>query len=237
MESGFKNIRIEFILPLFAGVVFSIFLCVLIGSAFGYFEKPEVTEDIIEITYYDDRNLFFSSSEKISDPILEYFRNPEFQEWVIVFFTGICSNREIAQAILVNSDRYDVPPALAFALCWEESRFNPRAINRGNRDGSVDRGLFQLNSSSFPNLEISVFYDIEQNARNGIGYIRQCLDSGGSVVSALAMYNAGAGRVRSTGAPHVTLNYVNRILDNRIKIESRFHSRLIHEEERRLIGE
>jgi len=234
MESGFKTIRIEFIIPLFAGVLLSLYLCVFLGFAFGYFTKPEVSQNTVVVSYDEDKNLLFSSSEKIVDPVSEYFKNPEYKEWVIVFFTGICSSREIAQAILANADRYDVPPALAFALCWEESRFNPRAINRGNRDGSVDRGLFQLNNRSFPNLEIPAFYDIEQNARNGISYLRQCIDSGGSIVSALAMYNAGAGRVRSTGAPHVTLNYVNRILDNRVKIESRFLSRLIHEEETRL---
>jgi hypothetical protein len=48
------------------------------------------------------------------------------------------------------------------------------------------------------------------------------------------MYNAGTGRVRSTGAPHVTLNYINRILDNRQRLEDRFHSRLNREEELRL---
>lgn len=237
MESGFKTIKIEFIIPLFAGVLLSLYLCVFIGFAFGYFVKPEVSQNINEINYDDDKNLLLFSLEKIKDPIFEYFRNPDYQEWVINFFAGICSNREIAQAILVNADRYEVPPALAFALSFEESRFNPRAINRSNKDGSIDRGLFQLNNKSFPNLEIPAFYDVEINARNGIGYLRQCIDTGGSIVSALAMYNAGAGRVRSTGAPHVTLNYVNRILDNRIKIESRFHSRLLHEEEMRLAGE
>jgi hypothetical protein len=93
--------------------------------------------------------------------------------------------------------------------------------------------LFQLNNKSFPYLEISSFYGINSNARYGVGHLRHCLDVGGSEISALAMYNAGAGRVRSTGAPEVTLNYVSRILENRRKIESRFHNKLIKEEESR----
>jgi len=48
------------------------------------------------------------------------------------------------------------------------------------------------------------------------------------------MYNAGTGRIKTTGAPEATLKYISRILENRKKIESRFHARLIKEEEIRL---
>jgi len=230
MELSIRNIRTELIIPLFTGVLCSLYLCAFLASAFGYFPQPEIQENIIEVIHVQEESFLFSSQIKTPDSVLEYYRSPEFKEWVIDFFLGICSNREITQAILANADRFNVPPALAFALCWEESRFNPRAINRANRDGSIDRGLFQLNNRSFPQMEILSFYEIETNARNGISYLRQCLDTGGSEVSALAMYNAGAGRVRSTGAPHVTLNYISRILDNRQNIENRFISKLGREE-------
>jgi soluble lytic murein transglycosylase-like protein len=210
-------------------------LCALIGNYSGYFEKIAPVSIIEEDDADDeDYSALFAPSENIPDSVLEYYRNSEYKEWVIDFFTAICSNREIAWAILDCSDEFDIPPALAFALCWEESRFNPNAVNRQNRNGSVDRGLFQLNNRSFPHLDISSFYNINSNARYGIGHLRYCLNAGGSEISALAMYNAGAGRVRSTGAPEVTLNYTSRILENRRKIESRFHSRLIKEEEKRL---
>jgi hypothetical protein len=210
-------------------------LCALIGGYSGYFEKITPVSIIEEDDADDDEDYsaLFAPSENIPDSVLEYYRNPEYKEWVIEFFTAICSNSEIAWAILDSCDEYDIPPALAFALCWEESRFNPNAVNRQNRNGSVDRGLFQLNNRSFPHLDISSFYNINSNARYGVGHLRYCLNSGGSEISALAMYNAGAGRVRSTGAPEVTLNYTSRILENRRKIESRFHSRLIKEEEKR----
>jgi hypothetical protein len=48
------------------------------------------------------------------------------------------------------------------------------------------------------------------------------------------MYNAGTGRVKNTGAPEVTLNYINRILDNKIRIENQFLTHLVREEKIRL---
>jgi len=232
LEWGFRNTKMKYAMPLFTGVFCSLFACAFIGNYSGYFKRPAPVV-YIEIEK-DDLSTLFEPSEIIPDPVLEYYRDPAYKEWVINFFTDVCSNHEIARAILSNCDEYNIPAALAFALCWEESRFNPNAINRRNRNGSIDRGLFQLNNQSFPHLEISVYYNINSNARYGISHLRQCLNSGGTEISALAMYNAGAGRIRSTGAPEVTLNYVNRILENRRKIESRFHSRLIREEEFRL---
>jgi len=226
----------EFVIPLFTGVFFSLFLCALIGVLFSVYQNQEEVPEIPVLVQYEEEtgNFLLSKTEDLRDPVLEYFDNPEFRQWVLDFFSNICLNKEIVIAILENCLQFDVSPALAFAVSWEESRLNPNAINHYNRNGSVDRGLFQLNSLSFPNLEIASFYDIKINSYYGVAHIRYCLDTGGSEVSALAMYNAGAGRVRSTGAPEVTLNYINRILNNKSKIESQFHARLIREEEYRL---
>ena len=237
---NFYSVRIEKIIPLFTGVLGSLVLCALIAFHTSFFVKPEIAADTAEFSTeekYEAAGLLLTEKEIVPDSVLEYYRNDEYREWVISFFTGLCSNRDIAKAILSGADEFDVPVALAFALSWEESKFNPRAVNRRNRDGSIDRGLFQLNSRSFPDLDISDFYGIRSNARYGIGHLRHCLNSGGSEVSALAMYNAGAGKVNNTGAPKVTLDYISRILENRSKIESRFHTLLIEEEESRIVEE
>ena len=233
---NFRDERTEVLIPLFAGVLSSLILCAVIAVSYSDVFRPEKPEETVVIGIVEETGSEFllAAIEKINDPVLEYFRDPEYREWVTGFFASLCSNREIAQAILDNTDEYNVPPALAFALSWEESRFNPRAVSRPNRDGSIDRGLFQLNSRSFPDLEPAAFFDIKSNARYGISHLRHCIDSAASEISALAMYNAGTGRVRSTGAPEVTLNYISRILENRGKIENRFHDRMIMEEERRL---
>jgi len=237
----FYNEKFEILVPLFTGVVGALAICALIAFHSPVFYQSKVPEAAIEIERIDHKEerkdisgLFLKIREKAEDPVMGYYRNLEYREWVIDFFAGICSNREIARAILDNADEFDVPAALAFALSWEESNFNPRAVNRFNGDGSVDRGLFQLNNRSFPNLGINDFFDVSVNARYGIGHLRHCLNSGGSEISALAMYNAGTGRIRNTGAPKVTLDYISRILENQSKIESRFHSTLIKEEEDRL---
>jgi hypothetical protein len=232
---NFRNVKMEIVIPLFTGLLGSLLLCAVVAADTAIFSKnyaairtrSDVEED------QESGSFFLAVTERGPDPIMEYYSSHEYKSWVIDFFTDICSSREIAQVILQNAEEFEVPAALAFALCWEESRFSPRAVNRQNRDGSIDRGLFQLNNRSFPDLDTLAFFNVQYNARYGISHLRYCLDFGGSEVSALAMYNAGAGRVTSTGAPSVTLNYISRILDNKSKIESRFHTMLIKEEERR----
>ena len=236
--------KIEILIPLFTGLLCSLVLCALIASHNPAFQEsiiPEIAAgDEIDIKVeakhtqeLEDKFNLFITVNNVEDAVLEYYRNPEYNEWVVNFFTDICSNHEIAQAVLDSADEYNVSPALAFALSWEESKFNPRAVNRHNYDGSVDRGLFQLNNRSFPNLELIQFFNINDNARYGVNHLRHCLNIGGSEISALAMYNAGAGRVSNTGTPKVTLDYISRILENRSKIESHFHFMLIKEEESR----
>jgi hypothetical protein len=168
-------------------------------------------------------NFFTRTRLERRDHVRDLFNRPESRELVIDFFTGLCPSREIAEAILVSADWFNIPPALAFALAWEESEFNPLAVNNTkNRDGSVDRGLFQLNNRSFPHLELQAFFSPEINSWHAMSHLRYCIDAGKSEIAALAMYNAGTGRVTSSGAPKATLDYISRILENRNKIENSF---------------
>jgi hypothetical protein len=155
------------------------------------------------------------------DLILLAYRDEAFREDALVFFQNMTGSREIAEAILSNASNYNVAPALAFSLCAEESGYNPRALNR-NKNETVDRGLFQLNNASFPKLKIEDFYDTDVNVRHGISHLRWCLNTAGTEIAALAMYNAGETRVRSVGTPKSTLDYVSRILKRQRKIEEHF---------------
>jgi hypothetical protein len=156
------------------------------------------------------------------DMILEIYRDEVFRERVEDFFGAVTGSLELAQAVLANSALFDIPPALAFSLCWEESRYNPRAVNRKNRNLTVDRGLFQLNNASFPQLKEDQFFNPQLNSRYGLSHLRWCLDTAGTVVAGLAMYNAGTSRVRSGGTPKMTLDYISRILERERKIEELF---------------
>jgi hypothetical protein len=160
-------------------------------------------------------------SEEDGDLILFSYRDEAFSEDVLFFFQDMTGSREVAEAILYNASGYNVAPALAFSLCYEESRYNPRALHR-NKNETIDRGLFQLNSASFPKLRVEDFYDANLNARHGISYLRWCLNTAGSEIAALAMYNAGETRVRSDGTPKSTLDYISRILKRQREIEENF---------------
>jgi hypothetical protein len=156
------------------------------------------------------------------DQILDYYRNKTSHHEVAAFFSALVQSEEIASSVLANADKFDIPPSLAFALCWVESRFNPLAENRTNRNRTVDRGLFQLNNESFPRLREADFFNPGVNAYYGMAHLRWCLDTGGSVVAGLAMYNAGTNRVKDGATPRHTLDHVSRILEFRNGIESLF---------------
>lgn len=159
--------------------------------------------------------------EEGQDIILSSYRDPVFREDVLTFFKNLTGSFSVAEAILSTASEMDISPALAFALCAEESGYNPRAFNR-NRNDTVDRGLFQLNNASFPKLQDEDFYVLDINVHHGLSHLRWCLGTAGSEVAGLAMYNAGAGRVRSMGTPKSTLDYVARILKRQRKIEGHF---------------
>jgi soluble lytic murein transglycosylase-like protein len=169
------------------------------------------------------RNLVLASRNP-TDPLLTLYRDAISQEDTVAFLAAITHSEPIARLILHYSSEYEVSPALAVGLSWEESRFTINAINRNT--GSIDRGLFQLNSKSFPNLSENEFFDPETNIRHGIAHLRWCLDIAGTDVSGLAMYNAGTTRVRSNTTPKVTLDYVSRILSFKEGVLSLYESQL-----------
>jgi len=156
------------------------------------------------------------------DFILAVYQDPAERDRVVCFFEGITGSRKIAAVILKNAAEFNIPPSLAFSLCWEESRYDPRAINRDNSNKTIDRGLFQLNSASFPDLREQDFFDPEVNARHGLSYLRWCLNTAGTEIAGLAMYNAGSNRVRAGGTPKLTLDYVSRIINRQRKIDELF---------------
>ena len=90
-----------------------------------------------------------STKGKETDSGLELYRQLSTRNAVIEFYESVTGNRDVALAILEYADIYNIPIALAFSLAFNESRYKVRAVN-GNSNASVDRGLFQLNSESFP---------------------------------------------------------------------------------------
>jgi hypothetical protein len=159
---------------------------------------------------------------KRRDIVLESYQDPLLRDGVVEFFSVVADSRVLAAIILAEAAASNIPPALAFALCWEESRYTVRAVSAKNLNGSIDRGLFQLNNLSFPQLKEADFFNPETNAHYGIRHLRWCLDTAGSEIAGLAMYNAGATRVQSNNTPKRTLDYASRIMDLRNRIDEAF---------------
>jgi soluble lytic murein transglycosylase-like protein len=167
----------------------------------------------------------FLLSEKADevDPGLYLYRNRLTRPLVESFYTRVTADVEITDAILAAADSYDIPLPLAFSLAWAESSFRVRALNYNSH--SVDRGLFQLNSRTFPNLKEEQFYDPRTNADYGLAHFRYCIEVGKDELVALAMYNAGVNRVRQ-GTPYSTLHYIAKILDNERELLESFEQML-----------
>ena len=220
--------------------IFAVFVVFMLGL-YGFFpirgtavEIEEEITPIASISIDEDEKEAIDEWDALSKPvvfalnvdenedlIITAYRDPDLREEVVAFFEELTGSYEIAEVILANAHVLEIPPALAFSLCAEESAYKVRAFNR-NQNNTVDRGLFQLNSASFPKLEPEDFFDPIVNTWHGLSYLRWCLDTAGTDVAGLAMYNAGVTRVRAAGTPKTTLDYISRILDRQRKIEERF---------------
>ena len=157
-----------------------------------------------------------------TDVGLVLLRNSSTSDRVSSFYSDLTGSSEISRAILKAADKYNVPLSLAFALAWKESNFLPSAVNFNG--GSTDRGLYQLNSLSFPSLHEKDFFDPQVNADGGLRYLSQCLNQGGNEIAGLAMYNAGMSRVLQDGTPLVTLDYISTILKYQNDVNAQFEA-------------
>jgi hypothetical protein len=157
------------------------------------------------------------------DPGLYLYRNELTRPLVENFYNRETADVEITDAILAAADSNDISLPLAFSLAWVESSYRVRALNYNSN--SMDRGLFQLNSRTFPNLKEEQFYNPQTNAEHGLAHFRYCIDVGKNEVVALAMYNAGVNGVRR-GTPYSTLHFVAKILDNERKLLESFEQML-----------
>lgn len=196
-----------------------------------------IEEDDLEISENFQSYLAEASFERLNnstDNGLLLYRQSMSRAAVEWFYTHITGDRDIALAILAEADNNDIPLSLAFSLAYTESRYNIKAVN-SNANESTDRGLFQLNSNSFPTLTEADFFDPYTSSKYGMQHLKFCLTSAGNEVSALAMYNAGTNRVRSNKTPQSTLNYVGKICSYQKMLESLFYQEVVSYYETQLV--
>lgn len=173
----------------------------------------------------------WNAKDSTVDKGLELYRNPLTRAVVEWFYLRVTGRRDVTMAILEEANREDVPLSLAFALCYTESRYNCYARNV-NKNGSIDRGLFQLNDRSFPRLGDDEFYSPETSAKYGLRHLRFCMNVAGDETLALAMYNAGLSRVRNNQTPSSTLRYVGSIASYRANLENAFSEEVLRQLEK-----
>ncbi|MCC6196838.1 MAG: transglycosylase SLT domain-containing protein [Burkholderiales bacterium] len=118
--------------------------------------------------------------------------------------------RKIADVVVQLAPRYAVDPRLALAVIAVESNFEVKA--RSEKDA---RGLMQLIPETAARFNVRDAYDIKDNVRGGLAYLRWLLAYyRGQVQLAAAAYNAGEKAVdRYRGVPPYleTREYVKRI--------------------------
>lgn len=234
--------REDMIKLVFGTVAFSLFFVAVCFCTVVFVPEEKGTHEIIPLASYYDmpqdqkvtyENLFDEEYPELvieqkqkEDTGLILYRQSQSRDAVAWYYSRVVNNKEVSDAVLKYADEYSIPLSLAFALAYTESRYKITAMHK-NTNGSIDRGLFQLNNTSFPKLEESDFYDPKISARYGLAHLRFCLNTAGNEIAALAMYNAGTNKVRKNNTPQVTLNYISQIQNYRSELESNFASEVL----------
>ena len=164
-------------------------------------------------SWYDDQQLFPNIGNYLDrdDPSLALYREPLTREATIDFFSDITGSEKIAVAVLETADEFDMEPTKAFSIAFIESSYRADAVNLNDND-STDRGLFQLNDRTFPDLDDDDFFHPETSAWYGIRHLSFALDQAdGDFLTAVAIYNAGPSRVLNDEIPDSTQAYMRRI--------------------------
>ena len=161
-----------------------------------------------------------------SNAALVLYELPQSRAAVEWFYSQVTGDKDIASAILDAASKFGIQPSLAFALAYTESMYKVRAKHT-NVNGSIDRGLFQLNNYTFPKLAEEDFYDPKVSAYYGMSHLKYCMEAAGNEIAGLAMYNAGRTKVQDNKTPQVTLNYISKIENYKQRLEQNFASEIL----------
>lgn len=167
----------------------------------------------INTTYTVD----FSRGNMLNEKIMKL--NAFNYNLVVDYLESIAGDRTIVERIIFHSLKKEVPISLSFGICQAESGFIPDAINKNNRNGSIDRGLFQLNNKPRPQWKVEDYFDIEKNIEEGIKYIKENYNLyDGNILLTIGAFNKGATGIKS-GAGFETLLYMNKVITYQNSIE------------------
>ncbi len=121
---------------------------------------------------------------------------------------------DVATAIEAAAVRHGVDPALALAVGWHVSNWNPLA-----GEGGVAQGVMQLSPATQEWVEVTLLRrpgsgdPTTDNIDAGVAYLRYLLDSFGDETSAVAAYLQGPAGVRDWGISDATAKRVKEIFE------------------------
>jgi soluble lytic murein transglycosylase-like protein len=109
--------------------------------------------------------------------------------------------------ILAIALEVGIPPYFALSIALAENpTLDPLAVNV-NKNGTIDRGVMQLNSSWFN----GAWQDPEENIRAGCEHIKWLLSLPGmNYWLAAIAYNCGYSRLRES-PPEASIEYANKV--------------------------
>ena len=112
-----------------------------------------------------------------------------------------------------------IPKDVLMAIAAQESSFNPRAVNRSNKNGTVDYGMMQINSWWLPKLRKfgiqskEDLFDACTNIHVGAWIFAQGVAQHGWNWRGIGAYNASKDHLRLKYAEKI-LRHWRRIADN-----------------------
>lgn len=123
----------------------------------------------------------------------------------------------LSDSIVAEAQRQGVDPGIALAVARTESgvcQWRPDGSTVISSAGAI--GIMQLMPDTARTLGVDP-YDVDQNIRGGVTYLKQLFQKYGSWDQALAAYNWGPGKLdrassAGTSIPGQVLNYVKGIL-------------------------
>lgn len=174
---------------------------------------------IEKTTEYFDSNIYKTNIQEDTWYHREEI-NKRYSPELFEFYLDITKNHQVTEAIIIYSMEFDIPLHLAFSIAYVESRYIPTAIGPYNRNGTRDWGLFQLNDAH-RNWTRQQFFDIRLNTREGLSYLRTCINHTNSYVEAIGAYNKGLTGVANYGIPE---KYVDLVLGYESYLDERFNA-------------
>jgi len=126
----------------------------------------------------------------------------------------------IMTLILTIAADVGVPPYFALAVAIEENNtLNPLAVNRANKNGTVDLGVMQLNSEYYGNINWS---EPETNIRAGCLHIKKLMNMKefNTYWAVAVAYNCGHVSFLNNKIPRSSIEYASRVMERWCKLEN-----------------